>query len=213
MSGMFETGPCYRISQQSETLGWAGGQGETRRQSYLRGRGAQRAVVSDLAADVGSDHQPNRSGHSFGHSFRRTECEQTTPNVTNIADFSTVVVCGTSFGTRGSQVQILPLRPLFCRNKQSLRPGLPQVDGRTENVRRTLRRGTIRGEGERTRNRHCRPHPRPWLPRSARLLQRDRLQPPCGHERRPLRGQHADTPAWRTHGLLELRPPRRRRAA
>jgi hypothetical protein len=56
-----------------------------------------------------------RSGHTFGHSFRRTECEQTVTNVTKITDFSTVGRCEASFGTRGSQVQILPLRPILSQ--------------------------------------------------------------------------------------------------
>ena len=51
------------------------------------------------------------SGHRFGHSFARTECEQTFANGTKIAEFSRIVRRSTSFGTRGSQVQILPLRP------------------------------------------------------------------------------------------------------
>jgi hypothetical protein len=53
------------------------------------------------------------SGHRFGHSFARTECEQTFANATKIAEFSRIVRRRTSFGTRGSQVQILPLRPRF----------------------------------------------------------------------------------------------------
>ena len=64
---------------------------------------------SDLS--VRTRHSEMRAGHSFGHSFRRTECEQTATNVTNITDFSMVGGCEASFGTRGSQVQILPLRP------------------------------------------------------------------------------------------------------
>src|SRR5258708_2961229 len=51
------------------------------------------------------------SGHRFGHSFARTECEQAFANATKIAEFSRIVRRRTSFGTRGSQVQILPLRP------------------------------------------------------------------------------------------------------
>jgi len=47
----------------------------------------------------------------FGRSFARTECEQTFANVTKIGEFSRIVRLRTSFGTRGSQVQILPLRP------------------------------------------------------------------------------------------------------
>jgi hypothetical protein len=56
---------------------------------------------------------PRSSGHRFGHSFARTEYEQTFANVTKIAEFSRIVRLRASFGTRGSQVQILPLRPRF----------------------------------------------------------------------------------------------------
>ena len=38
-------------------------------------------------------------GHRFGHSFARTECEQTSPNATKIAEFSRNVRRRTSFGT------------------------------------------------------------------------------------------------------------------
>jgi hypothetical protein len=40
------------------------------------------------------------SGHRFGHSFARTECEQTFANAMKIAEFSRIVRHGTSFGTR-----------------------------------------------------------------------------------------------------------------
>jgi hypothetical protein len=50
-------------------------------------------------------------GHRFGHSFARTENERMFANATKIAEFSRIIRRRTTFGTRGSQVQILPLRP------------------------------------------------------------------------------------------------------
>jgi hypothetical protein len=53
-----------------------------------------RLIFVDSALFPGS-HCHSRSGHSF----RRTECEQTATNVTKIADFSTAGRCETTFGT------------------------------------------------------------------------------------------------------------------
>ena len=43
-----------------------------------------------------------------------------------------------SFGTRGSQVQILPLRPAQPKHNLCLPQGPPQVDGRTQNNTTTI---------------------------------------------------------------------------
>jgi hypothetical protein len=53
---------------------------------------------------------------TFGHSFMQSESEQTVANATKIAEFSSLVRCGASFGTQGAQVQTLPLRLWHFRN-------------------------------------------------------------------------------------------------
>ena len=71
------------------------------------------------------------SGHRLGHSFARIEREQTFASVTKIAAFSRIVRLRLSFGTRGSQVQILPLRLrlklIFVSSRPQPRPheGMP----------------------------------------------------------------------------------------
>jgi hypothetical protein len=55
--------------------------------------------------------QPEGPATSFGHSFRRTECEQTAANVTKITDFSMLGACKASFGTKSAQFQ-------SCRSDQ-----------------------------------------------------------------------------------------------
>jgi hypothetical protein len=67
------------------------------------------------SAPTTASSQVPTPGHRFGHSFRRTECERTLANVTKIAEYSRIVRCAASFGTRGSQVQILPLRPALSQ--------------------------------------------------------------------------------------------------
>jgi hypothetical protein len=56
--------------------------------------------------------------HRNRHRNAATEREQTVSNVTKIADFSKGNGLRPSFGTRGSQVQILPLRPRLSSIRQ-----------------------------------------------------------------------------------------------
>ena len=51
-----------------------------------------------------------------GHPIPRNKRERSRTNVTKDADNSRLVISAASFGTRGSQVQILPLRPTSSRN-------------------------------------------------------------------------------------------------
>jgi len=68
------------------------------------------------------------------------------------ADFSKMLVYPTSFGTRGSQVQILPLRPIFPPTIQRLAPpGQKPARAHRDNYRD--RNGTQ--DSRRRQQRHC----------------------------------------------------------
>jgi hypothetical protein len=70
--------------------------------SETTGSSARRAPMRIRSVPTWIQRQLEGPGHRFGHSFRRTEREQSAMNVTNIADFSMTGGCATSFGTRGA---------------------------------------------------------------------------------------------------------------
>jgi hypothetical protein len=78
--------------------------------------------------------------HEFVH--RRVVDSKNRPPIRQFAHGNALASAArerTSFGTRGSQVQILPLRPLLSQNRSKSRQWVRQhIDGRSENATKVL---------------------------------------------------------------------------